>query len=60
MPRRNGGGSRATTRQKGLRNRNRRNQLGKISNYCRLNKRQRADRYDRPYLTGNYRKDQEW
>lgn len=57
MPRRGNGGSRNTTKQKGLRNRNKSRGSG---TYCRLNKRTKADRYDRPYLTGNYRRDEQW
>jgi hypothetical protein len=48
-----GEGFHRTTRQKGLRNRRR----GGRSTYSKLGKGKKAERYNRPYLTGEYR---EW
>lgn len=53
MPRHNGsGGTAHTSRQKGYARRG-----SGIGSYSRTKKSRKADIYDRPYLTGNYRKD---
>lgn len=62
MPRRNSATGTSTTyahtiRQKGRRNHYRRGHT--LSTYARMEKGKTADRYDRPYLDGTYRKDDE-